>query len=77
MPPTPSSRRPRPTWSRRVAHPVLGALSQLGVPFKFSACAGDIRRPPPMLGEHTEEVLSQLLGRSAQEIGQLREGKVI
>ena len=66
-----------PDMVQRVAHPVLGSLSQLGVPFRFSACGGDIRRPPPMLGEHTDEVLTQLLGRSAAQLAELRASKVI
>jgi len=66
-----------PDMVQRVAHPVLGSVAQLGVPFKFSACQGDIRRPPPMLGEHTHEVLSQLLGRSEATIAQLHADKVI
>jgi crotonobetainyl-CoA:carnitine CoA-transferase CaiB-like acyl-CoA transferase len=66
-----------PGMVQRVAHPVLGSLAQLGVPFRFSDCGGDIRRPPPMLGEHTAEVLSQLLGRSADEIEALRASEVI
>ena len=66
-----------PDMVQRVAHPVLGSVAQLGVPFKFSACRGDIRRPPPMLGEHTHEVLSQLLGRSEDTIAQLHADKVI
>ena len=66
-----------PDMVQQVVHPVLGSLSQLGVPFKFSNCGGDIRRPPPMLGEHTEEVLATLLGRSAKDIEMLREHKAI
>ena len=66
-----------PQMVQRVPHPVLGSLSQLGVPFRFSACGGDIRRPPPMLGEHTDEVLTQLLGRSAAQLAELRASKVI
>ena len=38
-----------------------GELHQLGVPFHFSNCGGDLRRPPPLLGEHTDEVLRGLL----------------
>ena len=42
--------------------PYEGAeLHQLGVPFRFSNCGGDLRRPPPLLGEHTDEVLRGLL----------------
>jgi crotonobetainyl-CoA:carnitine CoA-transferase CaiB-like acyl-CoA transferase len=66
-----------PDMVQSVPHAALGKVSQLGVPFKFSACGGDIRRPPPMLGEHTDEVLSQLLGRTADEIEALHGAKVI
>lgn len=66
-----------PDMVQQVQHPALGKLSQLGVPFKFSACGGDIRRPPPMLGEHTDEVLGELLGRSAAELAELHAQRVI
>ena len=61
----------------KVPHAALGSLSQLGVPFKFSNCGGDIRRAPPMLGEHTDEVLGSLLKRSPEDIAALRGKKVI
>jgi crotonobetainyl-CoA:carnitine CoA-transferase CaiB-like acyl-CoA transferase len=60
-----------------VQHAQLGKLTQLGVPFRFSACGGDIRRAPPMLGEHTDKVLSEILGRSAEEIAALHAKEVI
>lgn len=66
-----------PGMTQHIEHPGVGQLGQLGVPFQFSACGGDIRRPPPMLGEHNEQVLAEVLGRNAQQIAQLREGKVI
>jgi crotonobetainyl-CoA:carnitine CoA-transferase CaiB-like acyl-CoA transferase len=66
-----------PGMTQRIEHPGVGSLSQLGVPFHFSNCAGDLRRPPPMLGEHTEQVLADLLGRSPAQIAQLREAQVI
>jgi crotonobetainyl-CoA:carnitine CoA-transferase CaiB-like acyl-CoA transferase len=66
-----------PGMTQRIDHPGVGSLSQLGVPFHFSNCAGDLRRPPPMLGEHTEQVLADLLGRSPAQIAQLREAQVI
>ena len=70
-------RETSPAMIQKVPHPALGALSQLGVPFKFSNCGGDIRRAPPMLGEHTDEVLGGLLRRSPEDIAALRAGKVI
>jgi crotonobetainyl-CoA:carnitine CoA-transferase CaiB-like acyl-CoA transferase len=66
-----------PAMTQVVDHPGLGKLSQLGVPFKFSDCEGDIRRPPPMLGEHNEEVLKGLLNRSDTDVTALRAAKVI
>ena len=66
-----------PAMTQVVDHPGLGKLSQLGVPFKFSECEGDIRRPPPMLGEHNEEVLKGLLNRSDIDVAALRAAKVI
>jgi formyl-CoA transferase len=39
-----------------VQHPRIGALELLGIPFKFSNTPASIRRHPPLLGEHDEEV---------------------
>lgn len=66
-----------PGMTTTVTHPALGALSQLGVPFRFSEAGGDIRRPPPMLGEHTHEVLTGLLGRSEDDVASLRKRKIV
>jgi crotonobetainyl-CoA:carnitine CoA-transferase CaiB-like acyl-CoA transferase len=66
-----------PGMTQTLQHRELGALSQLGVPFKFSDCEGDLRRAPPMLGEHTEEVLRDILGRSDQDIARLRSAAVV
>ncbi len=41
-------------------HPVEGRLPQIGFPVKFSATPGAIDRPPPTLGEHTDEILDEL-----------------
>jgi crotonobetainyl-CoA:carnitine CoA-transferase CaiB-like acyl-CoA transferase len=38
-------------------HPVAGEVRVLGVPIKFAATPGEVRRPAPRLGEHTAEVL--------------------
>jgi crotonobetainyl-CoA:carnitine CoA-transferase CaiB-like acyl-CoA transferase len=41
-------------------HPVAGETKTLGIPIKFSETPGGIRRPAPLLGQHTEEVLTKL-----------------
>jgi crotonobetainyl-CoA:carnitine CoA-transferase CaiB-like acyl-CoA transferase len=40
-------------------HPVEGTVRALGMPLKLSDTPGEIRRPAPLLGEHTEEVLRE------------------
>jgi crotonobetainyl-CoA:carnitine CoA-transferase CaiB-like acyl-CoA transferase len=65
-------RQTSPGMTRRIDHPELGSLSQLGVPFRFSNCEGSISRAPPMLGEHTDEVLREICGIAPEEIGRMR-----
>src|SRR5690606_2684668 len=38
-------------------HPTMGTVKLLGLPVKFGDTPADIQRVPPLLGEHTEEVL--------------------
>jgi len=44
-----------------------------GFPYKFSQTPAEILRPPPLLGEHTEEVLTGLLNYSVEDISTLRD----
>ncbi len=60
-----------------VDHPAAGTIRLVGVPVKFSETPGDVASPPPLLGQHTEEVLGRLLRLTAAEIGQLREEGVV
>jgi succinate---hydroxymethylglutarate CoA-transferase len=60
-----------------IEHPSIGKLNMLGIPFKFSDTACSVRRPPPLLGEHNDEILSDELGYDANAIAQLRREKVI
>jgi formyl-CoA transferase len=54
-------------------HPSAGTVHVPGFPYKFSQTPADILRPPPRLGEHTEEVLTSLLNYSAKDVSSLRD----
>ena len=43
----------------RIPHPLTDGLTLVASPMKFSATPVQYRRPPPLLGEHTEEVLRE------------------
>ncbi|MCL6478309.1 MAG: CoA transferase [Peptococcaceae bacterium] len=58
-------------------HPVLGKVSVAGVPVKMSATPGRIKDPAPLLGQHTEEVLRELMGFDEQTIKRLKKEGVI
>jgi formyl-CoA transferase len=51
-----------------VDHPTAGRISQVGAPWKVDGTSSPIRLPPPRLGQHTEEVLRELLGIDAGEL---------
>jgi crotonobetainyl-CoA:carnitine CoA-transferase CaiB-like acyl-CoA transferase len=58
-------------------HPVLGNLTILGMPVKLSATPGDPRGHAPELGEHTELLMTEMLGYSWDDVRRLREANVI
>jgi crotonobetainyl-CoA:carnitine CoA-transferase CaiB-like acyl-CoA transferase len=55
-----------------VEHPEMGEVRVPGLPVKLSRSPGSIRRPPPVVGEHTIEVLTSICGLSSSEIEGLR-----
>ncbi|NQT08225.1 CoA transferase, partial [Candidatus Bathyarchaeota archaeon] len=61
----------------KVDHPTLGEVSLPGFPIKFSETKGDITMPAPLLGQHNEEVYSELLGLSKEKIEDLRKEGVV
>jgi len=55
-----------------VEHPVAGRIGQVGAPWKLDGRSAPIRTPPPLLGQHTAEVLTDVLGYTADQIGAVR-----
>lgn len=56
-----------------VPHPSAGSVPQVRHPVRFSGDATAAMQAPPMLGQHTEQVLQQMLGLPADEIAALRQ----
>jgi crotonobetainyl-CoA:carnitine CoA-transferase CaiB-like acyl-CoA transferase len=59
-----------------IDHPVVGPLEYPGAPYKMRATPWELRRPAPLAGEHTLEVLNEI-GVAAEQIEQLRSTLVI
>ena len=59
-----------------VDDPARGQYKIIGCPIKIDSNEGDIK-PPPLLGEHSEEVLSSMLGMPENELAELRAANVI
>ncbi len=60
-----------------VDHPVAGKLPLANTPVKLSRTPGGIKGPAPAIGQHTDEVLRELLNTSEAEIARLRESGVL
>ncbi len=58
-------------------HPKIGKIKQIGAPLKFSDTPLKIELPPPMLGQHTDEVLVKLCGYSEDEVAALKKNNVV
>ena len=58
-------------------HPASGRIRMVGPPIRMSETPGSVRRPAPLVGQHTEEVLRERLGMDAREIADLRRRQVI
>ncbi len=60
-----------------VEHPTIENLRLTGIPIKYSETPGQILRHPPLLGEHTREILSEILGCSDGDIAALENNGTI
>jgi crotonobetainyl-CoA:carnitine CoA-transferase CaiB-like acyl-CoA transferase len=58
-------------------HPQFGVTPVVGVPVRLSETPGAVRLPAPEFGQHTEEILTELLGYTWEQVGALKEQEVI
>lgn len=59
-----------------IDHPISGKIKVPGIPIKLSDTPGDIRMTSPLLGQHTEEILKQLLNYDDEKIDELKKENV-
>ena len=62
---------------KEVEHPTCGPMKLVNTPVKFSYSEPSIRTPPPLLGQHTGEVLREIVGMDESEIKDLRAEGVV
>jgi crotonobetainyl-CoA:carnitine CoA-transferase CaiB-like acyl-CoA transferase len=60
-----------------VAHATAGKVRMAGLPVKFSGTPASVRLPPPLLGEHSEQVLASWLGMSSEAVAQLKDKGIV
>lgn len=61
----------------QMEHPTIGALPLVGSPLKMGGTPVSYRLPPPLMGQHTSEVLQNVLGLSEVKVNELAEGGCI
>lgn len=62
---------------QELEHPRAGRIKVTGVPIQLGRSPGSVRLPPPTLGQHTQEILRELLGMSEKEVEELRTDGIV
>jgi crotonobetainyl-CoA:carnitine CoA-transferase CaiB-like acyl-CoA transferase len=60
-----------------IEHPQAGNLKLVGIPVKLSDTPGQLKTPPPLLGQHNTEIFTELLGRSPEQLSALQRRGVV
>ncbi|KAK2867779.1 hypothetical protein FQN49_003483 [Arthroderma sp. PD_2] len=62
---------------QEVEHPVCGPIKLVNTPVKYSHATPGIRTPPPTLGQHTDEILRNIMGYDKDKIAQLKADGIV
>lgn len=62
---------------QEVYHPACGPIKLVNHPVKYSRAEPGIRSPPPLLGQHTDELLREMMGYTDDEIAELRDQNIV
>lgn len=62
---------------KEVTHPIAGTVKMVGPPVEYSWSKNEVSSPPPVLGQHTNEVLQNILGYSAEKIEELKKNRIV
>lgn len=61
----------------RLPHPEVGVRTHMGMPWLLTRGPNGVRRPAPLLGQDTEQVLHDVLGYSAQDVARLKDEQIL
>ncbi|MBI3248907.1 MAG: CoA transferase [Deltaproteobacteria bacterium] len=61
----------------RLAHPKLGTRTQTGIPWRLTNAPNGVRTPAPLMGQHTDQILRDVLGYSDEAIAKLKDARVL
>ena len=62
---------------KEVEHPSCGPMKLVNTPIKYSYSEPSIRTPPPLLGQHTDEILRDIVGMDDGDIRSLKAEGVV
>ena len=61
----------------RLDHPEVGVRTHMGMPWRLTQGPNGVRTPAPLLGQHTDQVMREVLGYSEQAIAGLKDERVL